>query len=306
MRVLKKWHLVLLALILAVAASVWYGTMSIYPRRITMDPGHFCWAKDSSAVFYVMDAPPRICRYSLKGRTVDTYEIPRKATPAGSTVLYLDLSPDGRKVIFSVRGPYGGSVQHLDMCYLYSLDLASRKLVRLRSIPRLGCIAWLINNTIVYSAGQSETWLMLPDGGGARRVTERARLDRTTDGTAFVCLDEYNGRQVYDINGKRIRYWAQRKEDTYHDDELIYASSKRCAFLAAGGPDLAPSPCLDNRTGETTEILVPAEEVKLSPNGAWALYRTRASTFVQIGPFGRPYLCIAPLPEKTKRALQAP
>lgn len=310
MRILKKWHLVLLALFLVVAASVWYGTRSIYPRRIAMYPGHFCWAKDSSNVFYVIDGeangPPSICRYSLKGRQTDKYEIPREAAPAGSTVLYLDVSPDGRKAIFSVGDPYGGSVQRLDMCHLYSMDLTSRKLVRLRSIPELGCIAWLSNNTVVYAGARNETWVMRPDGSGARRVTASARLDRTTDGTAFVCLDKHNGRQVYDLNGKRLHYWAPRKEDTYHYDELVYASAKRCVFLAAGGPDLVPSPCLDNRTGVITEVLVPAEEVKLSPNGAWALYRTRASTFEQIGPFGRPYLCISPLPDKTKRALEAP
>lgn len=155
MRVLKRWHVVLLVAVLAVAASVWYGTRSVYPRRIAMYSGHFCWAKDSSAVFYVMDGPPSICRYTLKGRRTDTYEIPRKATPAGSTVLYLDVSPDGRKVIFSVQGPRSRSVEHPYTYYLYSLDLASRRVAHIRTIPELGRIAWLINNTIVYAGDRN-------------------------------------------------------------------------------------------------------------------------------------------------------
>ena len=305
MRFSKKRFSVLVVGSLALASAIWYGTGFIFPRRITLLAKHVCWAKDSSAIFYVKNDPPRIYRYEVKTRLTRTFYVPREVLGADRRVDGIDPSPDGRSVLLMASRPDGVSP-----IYVYTFSLADRTSIHIRTLPSAGYnIAWLNNNAVVYGAFDRGTWVNRQDGSGERKVSSAAGLESVaTDGSVFVCYDA-SGRQVFDGNGKLLRRLAFRNRRTSGPGLLVFASSKRCVVLPRVSGDTVALQCVDVRSGVATDVIMPnyfAKYVGISPDGRWAVYQTYGSTFFTWGPFGKPTLYLTPMPRETTKALNAP
>lgn len=288
-----------------IVAAVWYGAGSVFPRQIVLEPGRCRWAKDSSAVFYVKDDPPRICRYDVKTRLTRTYHVPREVVGVDRSVYGIDPSPDGREVVLMASRPNGVSPD-----YVYILNLADGRAKYIRTLPSAGYnIAWLNNNTIVYGSVEFGTWLLGPDRKSSRRLTVGSGLDDvSSDGSAFTCYTR-TAKWLFSADGQQRRVLATKGGRASLEGDCVFASAKRCLVLPDGSDHLISSPCLDVRTGAVTEVMVPsyhAAYVKVSPDGRWAVYETFGSTSWSWGPIGKPTLLLTPMPPETTKALNAP